>query len=161
MKHYILASICLCVFLSQNILAEPTGRIFITNEKSNTVSVINGETLEVESEIAIGERPRGIGISPDGTEVYVAVSEENLIAIFDPRTLEVLRKFKSGSDPETFAVHPNGNIYISNEDDAKATVYNPKTPEAQAIEQQQFPARFRPQLQEKEEKLFAELEEEG
>ncbi|RKZ70298.1 MAG: PQQ-dependent catabolism-associated beta-propeller protein, partial [Gammaproteobacteria bacterium] len=127
MKQYFLVSACLCVFLSQNILAEPTGRIFITNEKGNTVSVINGETLEVESEIAIGERPRGIGISPDGTEVYVAVSEENLIAVFDPKTLKVLRKFESGSDPETFAVHPNGNIYISNEDDAKATVYNPRT----------------------------------
>ncbi len=137
MKHYFLARkiswvmswAFLCAFTSQVVYAEPTGRIFITNEKSNTVSVINGKTLEVESEIAIGERPRGIGISPDGAEIYVAVSEENLIAIFDPKTLEILRKFKSGSDPETFAVHPNGNIYISNEDDAKATVYNPKTGE--------------------------------
>jgi len=100
MKQYFLVSACLYALLSQNIFAEPTGRIFITNEKSNTVSVINGETLEVESEIAIGERPRGIGISPDGTEIYVAVSEENLIAIFDPKTLKILRKFKSGSDPE-------------------------------------------------------------
>jgi len=127
MKQYLLISTFLCAFMSQIIHAEPTGRIFITNEKGNSISVINGATLEVESEIAIGERPRGIGISPDGTEVYVAVSEENLIAVFDPKTLEVLRKFKSGSDPETFAVHPNGNIYISNEDDAKATVYDPKT----------------------------------
>jgi len=127
MKQYLLISTFLCAFMSQIIHAEPTGRIFITNEKGNSISVINGATLEVESEIAIGERPRGIGISPDGTEIYVAVSEENLIAVFDPKTLEVLRKFKSGSDPETFAVHPNGNIYISNEDDAKATVYDPKT----------------------------------
>lgn len=106
---------------------EPTGRIFITNEKDNSVSVINGKTLEVEHEIAIGKRPRGISMSSDGTEVYVAVSEENAIAIFDPVTLKILRKFQSGSDPETFAVHPNGHLYISNEDDAKATVYNPKT----------------------------------
>jgi PQQ-dependent catabolism-associated beta-propeller protein len=119
----------LCTAVMQFVYASPTGRIFITNEKSNTVSVINGETLEVEKEIDIGDRPRGIGISPDGTEVYVAVSEENSIAVFDPKTLEVLRKFESGSDPETFAVHPNGNIYISNEDDAKASVYNPKTGE--------------------------------
>ncbi|MHC8441980.1 MAG: PQQ-dependent catabolism-associated beta-propeller protein [Candidatus Eutrophobiaceae bacterium] len=104
-----------------------TGRIFVTNEKGNTVSVINGETLEVEAEIPIGNRPRGIGISPDGLEVYVAVSEENKIVVFDPRSLEILREFQSGSDPETFAVHPNGNIYISNEDDAKASVYDPRT----------------------------------
>ncbi len=127
MKKYLLASVFLCTFATQIAHATPTGRIFVTNERSNTVSVINGESLEVVKEIAIGDRPRGIGISPDGSEVYVAVSEENSIAVFDPITLEVLRKFESGSDPETFAVHPNGNIYISNEDDAKATVYDPKT----------------------------------
>ena len=109
--------------------ADKTGRIFVTNEKDDTVSVINGTTLEVESVIDVGERPRGIGISPDGSEVYVAVSEENAIAVIDPNSLEVLRKFECGSDPETFAVHPNGNIYISNEDDAKATAWDPRTGE--------------------------------
>ena len=118
--------ILLCVFTSPALYAAGTGRIFVTNERSNDISVINGSTLEVEATIAIGDRPRGIGLSPDGKELYVAVSEENLIAVVDPSSLEVLRKFQSGSDPETFAVHPNGNIYISNEDDAKATVFNPK-----------------------------------
>ena len=73
----------------------------------------------------LGERPRGIGFAPDGSELYVAVSEENAIAVIDPVSHKVLRKFQSGSDPETFAVHPNGNIYISNEDDAKASAFNP------------------------------------
>ena len=109
--------------------AAPSMRIFITNERSDDISVINGKTLEVEATIPVGGRPRGIGLSPDGQELYVAVSEENSIAVINPATLEVLRKFESGSDPETFAVHPNGNIYISNEDDAKATVFNPITGE--------------------------------
>ncbi|MFB3089724.1 MAG: PQQ-dependent catabolism-associated beta-propeller protein, partial [Gammaproteobacteria bacterium] len=81
MKQYLIANALMVAFMSQAIHAEPTGRIFVTNEKGNSISVINGATLEVESEIAIGERPRGIGISPDGTEIYVAVSEENLIAV--------------------------------------------------------------------------------
>ena len=117
------------VLLSQSLQATSTNRIFVTNERSNSVSVINGDSLEVEASIDIGERPRGIGLSPDRSELYVAVSEENLIAVVDPASLKILRKFKSGSDPETFAVHPNGNIYISNEDDAKATVFNPATGE--------------------------------
>ncbi|MBT7950952.1 MAG: PQQ-dependent catabolism-associated beta-propeller protein [Gammaproteobacteria bacterium] len=117
------------VLLSQSLQATSTNRIFVTNERSNSVSVINGDSLEVEASIDIGERPRGIGLSPDRSELYVAVSEENLIAVVDPASLKILRRFKSGSDPETFAVHPNGNIYISNEDDAKATVFNPATGE--------------------------------
>ena len=102
-------------------------RIFVTNEKSNTMSVIDAETLKVEHTIDVGDRPRGIGLSPDSSELYVAISEENKIVVLDPNSLKILRDFEAGSDPETFGVHPNGNIYISNEDDAKASVFNPKT----------------------------------
>jgi len=102
-------------------------RIFVTNEKSNNISVIDAETLNVEHTIDVGDRPRGIGLSPDSSELYVAISEENKIVVLDPNSLKILRDFEAGSDPETFGVHPNGNIYISNEDDAKASVFNPKT----------------------------------
>ena len=108
-------------------------RIFVTNERSNNISVINAETLVVEDTIEVGDRPRGIGLSPDSSELYVAVSEENKIVVIDPNTLKILRDFEAGSDPETFAVHPNGNIYISNEDDAKASVYDPKTGKELAV----------------------------
>ena len=102
-------------------------RIFVTNEKSNNISVIAAETLNVEHTIDVGDRPRGIGLSPDSSELYVAISEENKIVVLDPNSLKILRDFEAGSDPETFGVHPNGNIYISNEDDAKASVFDPKT----------------------------------
>ncbi len=107
--------------------AEPGHRVYVTNEQGNTVSVIDTRTNQVEKTIEVGKRPRGIGLAPDGSELYVAVSAENAIAVLDPATLEVKRKFASGDDPETFAVHPNGNIYISNEDDAKASVFDPKS----------------------------------
>ena len=102
-------------------------RIFVTNEKSNNISVIDAETLNVEHTIDVGDRPRGIGLSPDSSELYVAISEENKIVVLDPNSLKILRDFEAGSDPETYGVHPNGNIYISNEDDAKASVFDPKT----------------------------------
>ena len=115
------------VALMATAAAAPPKRIFVTNEIDDTVSVIDGQTNTVVATINIGKRPRGIGIAPDGSEAYVAISADNAIAVFDPETYAVLRRFASGDDPETFAVHPNGNIYISNEDDAKASVFNPKT----------------------------------
>ena len=42
-----------------------TNRLFVTNEADNTVSVVNAASLEVEATIAVGNRPRGIGFSPD------------------------------------------------------------------------------------------------
>ncbi|MCC6706847.1 MAG: beta-propeller fold lactonase family protein [Gammaproteobacteria bacterium] len=104
-----------------------SGRVFVTNEKGDSVSVIDTKTNQVVKTIAIGKRPRGIGLAPDGSAIYVAVSGENHIAVLDPATLEVKGSFPSGDDPEAFAVHKNGNIYISNENDAKASVIDPHT----------------------------------
>lgn len=125
MKHLVSAVLLLwgCLQLAHG----ASNRIFVTNERSNDISIINGASLEVEKTIAVGNRPRGIGISPDGAELYVAISEDNAIAVVSLETLELLRTFEAGSDPETFAVHPNGDIYISNEDDAKASVFDPVT----------------------------------
>ncbi|WP_414683395.1 beta-propeller fold lactonase family protein, partial [Methylophaga sp. UBA5088] len=109
--------------------AEPSHRAFVTNEKDNTVSVIDTKTNEVINTINIGERPRGIGLSPDQKQLYVAISEEGAIAVVNLDTLEVVKKLDAGDDPETFDVAPNGNIYISNEDDAQASVIDPKTGE--------------------------------
>ncbi|MEQ8659828.1 MAG: PQQ-binding-like beta-propeller repeat protein, partial [Gammaproteobacteria bacterium] len=122
------AIIALLVLLAGAVQAA-TGRVFVSNEHDDTVSVIDAATNEVIKTVPIGKRPRGVGIAPDGSEVYVAISGDNAIAVLDPRTLEVVRTFESGDDPEAFDVHPNGNIYISNEEDAKASVYNPRTGE--------------------------------
>lgn len=104
-----------------------TGRVFVTNERGDSVSVIDAATNTVIKTVPVGRRPRGIGLSPDGKEIYIAASGDNAIVVLDPNSLSVVRSFQSGNDPETFAVHSNGNIYISNEEDAKASVFDPRT----------------------------------
>ncbi len=113
--------------------AEPAGQVWVTNETGNTVSVINAATNQVESTIAVGKRPRGIGKSPDGKWVYVALGDEGKIAVIDAKKMKVVRKFSSGPDPEAFAIHPNGNMYISMENDGKAAVYDPRTGRRKAL----------------------------
>jgi YVTN family beta-propeller protein len=51
-----------------------TYQIFVTNEKSGDVTVINGADFTVAATIPVGKRPRGIQVSPDGKTVYVALS---------------------------------------------------------------------------------------
>lgn len=55
-------------------LAETGYRIFVSNEKAGTVSVINGGNFELVKTIPVGKRPRGIHASPDGKTLYVALS---------------------------------------------------------------------------------------
>ncbi|MSR64216.1 MAG: hypothetical protein EXS18_00355 [Verrucomicrobiae bacterium] len=48
--------------------------VYVTNEKSGDVTVINGADHKVVATIPLGKRPRGIQVSPDGKTIYVAVS---------------------------------------------------------------------------------------
>src|SRR3954454_7967668 len=54
--------------------AEANYQIFVTNEKSGDVTVVNAADRTVAATIPVGKRPRGIRVSPDGETVYVAVS---------------------------------------------------------------------------------------
>ena len=49
-------------------------QIFVTNERSGDVTVIDGGDFKVVDTIPVGKRPRGIHVSPDGRAVYVALS---------------------------------------------------------------------------------------
>ncbi|MEM7299733.1 MAG: YVTN family beta-propeller repeat protein [Pseudomonadota bacterium] len=103
-------------------------RIFVSNERGNTVTVIDGATWEVIKEFPAGLRPRGITVSPDGTKLYVCASDDNLVRVFDTRTFEELHTLPSGPDPELFVLEPNGRrLYIANEDDNLVTVVDTET----------------------------------
>ena len=48
--------------------------VYVSNERSGNVTVLNGATDTVITTIAVGKRPRGIHCSPNGSLVYVALS---------------------------------------------------------------------------------------
>ena len=45
--------------------------VYVSNEKDNTVSVVDSATMEVVKTINVGQRPRGITISHDGKLIYL------------------------------------------------------------------------------------------
>ncbi|MEY4918417.1 MAG: hypothetical protein RL616_2330, partial [Verrucomicrobiota bacterium] len=49
-------------------------QIFVSNEKSGTLTVISGADFKVTATIPVGKRPRGLHASPDGKLIYVALS---------------------------------------------------------------------------------------
>src|SRR5262245_39748357 len=49
-------------------------RIFVTNETTGDLSILDGATHEVLGTVPLGKRPRGIHASPDGKTIYVALS---------------------------------------------------------------------------------------
>lgn len=104
------------------------GEIWISNEKDDTLSVIDTTTLEVIRTLEVGERPRGITFSKDYSRLYICASDSDTVQVMDPNTGEILHELPSGEDPEQFVLHPDDrHLYIANEDDAITTVVDTQT----------------------------------
>lgn len=97
--------------------------IYVSNEKSNSVSVVDGAKLQVVATIKVGRRPRGITFNQDMTRIYVCLGDDNRIDVIDVATNKVVGRLPSGPDPELFVLEPKGRLlYVANEDDNMVSV---------------------------------------
>jgi quinoprotein dehydrogenase-associated probable ABC transporter substrate-binding protein len=122
----------------------PAERVYVTNEDAGTISIISTATRSLIGEIPVGTRPRGVAVSRDGEQLYVALSgspkcpptladdecaklaadkSKDGIAVVDVRSRAVLRVLPGGSDPEEFDLDTvDGRLYVSNEDAAELAI---------------------------------------
>lgn len=113
-----------------NTRPSPTAyRVYVSNERSGDVTVIDGAKRTAVATIPVGKRPRGIHPSPDGKLLYVALSGSPIhgppaldaggnpifpeedpsqgdraadgIGVVDLRKNKFLRKIATGSDPRS------------------------------------------------------------
>src|SRR6202167_5774539 len=104
--------------------------IFVTNEKDDTVSVLDGESLKLVKTIPVGHRPRGIIITPDKKDIIVCLGDDAQLAVIDANSLKITRLLESGPDPELLNISPDGKtLYVANEDDSLVTIMDYKTGE--------------------------------
>src|SRR6266513_1691384 len=52
----------------------PNYSVFVSNERSGDVTIIDGATDAVVATFPVGKRPRGIHATPDGKRVFVTLS---------------------------------------------------------------------------------------
>lgn len=120
--------------------------VYVSNERSGDISVIDPSQRVVIAAPLVGKRPRGIHLSPDGRLLYVALSgsprlgpgadperarnskadkSADGIGVVDLATRRLVRKLFVGSDPEEFALSRDGRIaYVANEDEARASAWD-------------------------------------
>src|ERR1017187_2606356 len=75
-------------------------QVYVSNEKSGDVTVINGSDNQVLGTIPVGKRPRGIHASPDGSTVYVTLSGTPIAAPpqLDAKGNPIFQKSKDDDD---------------------------------------------------------------
>jgi YVTN family beta-propeller protein len=87
-------------------------KIYTANMLSNTVTALNvgaGPTPPNITQIAVGKTPEGIGISPDGREVWAANRDDGTVSIIDTATNKVVETLAKFSQlPFRVAFTPDG-----------------------------------------------------
>lgn len=120
----------------------PAVRVYVSNEGSGDLTVIDAAAQLVIATAPLGKRPRGIQVSPDGKSLYVALSGSppsppgtdpktlpppdrtaDGIGEVDADTYKIKRIIHAGADPEQVAVSGDGlRLYVANEDTAQLSV---------------------------------------
>ena len=126
-------------------IEQPAVAVYVTNETSGDLTIIDATKNTALATIPLGKRPRGIAASPDRRFLYVALSgspvagpgvdESKLpppdrsadgIGVVDIAQRKLVRVLESGTDPEQVAVSADGrHLFVANEDAAVMSVVDP------------------------------------
>jgi YVTN family beta-propeller protein len=116
--------------------------VYVSNEASGDLSIIDARARTVTATIPLGKRPRGLRLSPDERTLYVALSgspmggpnvdESKLppadkaadgIGVVDVASRKLLRILRGVSDPEQLAVSADGKLlFVASEDRGELVV---------------------------------------
>ncbi len=104
------------------------GYLYVLNNASTSVSVINTSTNTVIKTITVGTNPRFAAITPDGRYLYVANFSSNSVSVINTSTNTVIKTITVGTNPRFAAITPDGRyLYVVNLNSDNVSVINTST----------------------------------
>ena len=101
---------------------------YISNNRDNTVSVIDTTTDTVVATIPVGLAPYGVVTNPTGTKVYITNQNSSTVSVVDRKSNIVTKNITVGKNPAGIAITPSGTkVYVTNFDDGTVSVINTTT----------------------------------
>lgn len=93
--------------------------VYVTNEGSGDLSVIDGSTWKVVATWELGTRPRGVAVARDGRRLFVAFNGtgEDGVGVLDAASGRLVNVIRGVSNPEQVAVDSSGQwLYVDSAD---------------------------------------------
>lgn len=127
------------------IAVSPDGRrLYVAENLSNQVAVVDLSNQQVITKLAVGEYPYDCTISPDGRRLYVSNWGARSVAVIDTISQQVIGNIQVGDHPNDLELTRNGRtLYVANansntvsvvdtaqmkETEAISTALHPKSP---------------------------------
>jgi len=111
-----LSAAAVCLAMVAPARGKDTNRVFVSNEQSQTITVLDGKDYSPIASVNTGRRPRHMLFNADKTRLYVACGDDNRIDVVDVDALQVVDTIPGIDDPEEFDIGRDDRLYVSNED---------------------------------------------
>ncbi len=111
-------------------------RLYVSNWASQSVSVIDTESMKVAASIAVGPNPNDIAVGPDN-RVYVSCANDNSVVVIDAKQRRVVERISTaltpaspeGSTPNALVLDgARHRLYAANADNNDVAVIDVKEP---------------------------------
>jgi YVTN family beta-propeller protein len=92
-----------------------TNKLYVANQFSNSISVIDGSTDIIGSTIQVGNFPYDLEVNPFNNRVYTTNRVSNSVSVIDGSTNQRLANINVGDSPVGISINPADNlVYIAN-----------------------------------------------
>jgi YVTN family beta-propeller protein len=110
--------------MPRGVAVSPDGsKLYVANERSDTVSAIATATNAVTATIPVGRQPFGAAVSPDGSNIYVTNKGSDTVSVIAEATNTVTATIPVGHSPAGVTVTPDGSkAYVVNEGSGSVSV---------------------------------------
>lgn len=99
--------------------------IYVANQATSDVSVIDPANNMVITTIPVDSGPFDVAINPNGLQAYVTCSFGNSVAVINTASNTVSATIPVGNNPRGIAISPNGQrAYVANADSNTVSVIN-------------------------------------
>jgi len=101
-------------FNPHDINVSPDGtQIWVTDEETNTITVLNSDLDTVIGTIGVGDRPIQVEFSVDGSQAYTTNFNDNTVSVIDVASLSLTESFDMGGNgsmgPMGLVADPDGS----------------------------------------------------
>src|SRR5215467_407417 len=112
------------------VLSDNGQTLYVSNWGSDSVSIIDVNTMRVSGRVAVGDNPNDMVLSKDG-RLFVSCANDNIVAVIDTKTLQVIERVSTaltpnspeGSTPNALALdRDNQMLFVANADNNDVAV---------------------------------------